>query len=166
MIGETERDFRIRLQQISREKRDQEVNTLRQKYTTKYIKIDEKLRKAQMNVQEHEAQVKDQKYQTAISLGSTLLGGFLGRKTLGGITKTTRDITRSGKEKREHEQARENLQAIKEEKQRLESEFQNEINMLEAKTDPLTENLENIVITPTKTNILVRFVGLIWSPNE
>ncbi|OGS40297.1 MAG: ATP-binding protein [Euryarchaeota archaeon RBG_13_31_8] len=165
-VGETETDFRIRLQQISREKRDQEVNTLRQKYTTKYIKIEEKLRKAQMNVQEHEAQVRDQKYHTAISLGSTVLGGFLGRKTLGGFTKTTRDITRSGKEKREHEQSRQNLQAIREEKERLESEFQNEINMLEAKTESLTENLENITITPTKTNIIVRFVGLIWSPNE
>jgi len=165
-VGETETDFRIRLQQISREKRDQEVNTLRQKYSTKYIRIEEKLRKAQMNVQEHEAQVRDQKYHTAISLGSTVLGGFLGRKTLGGFTKTTRDITRSGKEKREHEQSRQNLQAIREEKERLESEFQNEINMLEAKTESLTENLENIIITPTKTNIIVRFVGLIWSPNE
>ena len=32
MTGETERDFRIRLQQIAREKRDEEVNTLREKY--------------------------------------------------------------------------------------------------------------------------------------
>ena len=70
------------------------------------------------------------------------------------------------KEKRQHEQAKQNLQASIEEKQRLESEFQNEINILEAKTNPITESLENIVITPTKTNIIVRFVGLIWSPNE
>ncbi len=165
MIGETERDFRIRLQQIAREKRDEEVDKLRQKYSSKYAKIDERLRRAQMNVEEHEAQVRDQKYQTAISFGTTLLGGFLGRRTLGGISKTTRDLSRSAKEKREREDAMENLQALNEEKQHLELQFQSEVNMLDTKINPATENLENIVITPTKTNIIVRLVALIWSPN-
>jgi exonuclease VII large subunit len=164
IIGETERDFRIRLQQIAREKRDQQVNILREKYAQKYAKIDERLRRAQMNVQEHEAQIRDQKYQTAISIGTTLLGGFLGRKTLGGITKTTRDMGRSVKEKRESEYAQENLQSLQQEKQLLESQFQTEVNNFDAKIDPITENLENIMITPSKTNVLVRFVALVWIP--
>jgi hypothetical protein len=165
MIGETERDFRIRLQQIAREKRDQEVNTLREKYAMKYAKIDDRLRRAQMDVEEHEAQIKDQKYQTAISLGTTLLGGFLGRKTFGGISKTTRDMGRSMKKKRESEYAKENLQSLQQEKQRLESQFQTEVNIFDAKINPITENLESIMITPSKTNILVRFVALVWTSN-
>ncbi|MCJ7570555.1 MAG: hypothetical protein MUO82_01575 [Candidatus Thermoplasmatota archaeon] len=60
----------------------------------------------------------------------------------------------------------ENFQSLKDEKQRLELQFQTEVNMLDAKTNPGTENLENIVITPTKTNIIVRLVALIWSPNN
>ena len=123
LIEETERDFRIRLQQIAREKRDQEVNVLRQKYTTKFAKLDDKLRRAQMKVEEQEAQIRIQKYQTAISLGTTLLGGFLGRKTLGGVTKTTRDIGRIMKEKRESEDAKENLQALQQQKVRLRQNF-------------------------------------------
>jgi hypothetical protein len=165
MTGETERDFRIRLQQIAREKRDEEVNSLREKYSQKYAKIDDRLRRAQMDVQEHEAQIRDQKYQTAISLGTTLLGGFLGRKTLGGVSKTSRDMSRSMKKKRESEYASENLQSLQQEKQRLESQFQAEVNMLDAKINPITENLESIMITPSKTNILVRFVALVWKPN-
>jgi hypothetical protein len=165
MTGETERDFRIRLQQIAREKRDQEVNTLREKYAMRYAKIDDRLRRTQMDVEEHDAQVRDQKYQTAISIGTTLLGGFLGRKTFGGITKTTRDMSRSMKKKREDEYARENLQSLQQEKEQLESQFQTEVNTLDTKTNPITENLESIVITPTKTNILVRFVALVWTSN-
>jgi hypothetical protein len=165
MTGETERDFRIRLQQIAREKRDQEVNTLREKYAMRYAKIDDQLRRTQMDVEEHDAQVRDQKYQTAISFGTTLLGGFLGRKTFGGITKTTRDMSRSMKKKREDEYARENLQSLQQEKEQLESQFQTEVNTLDAKTNPITENLESIVIMPAKTNILVRFVALVWTPN-
>jgi hypothetical protein len=164
MVGETERDFRIRLQQIAREKRDQQVNTLREKYAQKYAKIDERLRRAQMDVQEHEAQIRDQKYQTAISIGTTLLGGFLGRRTLGGITKTTRDMGRSAKEKRKSEYAQENLQSLQQEKQLLESQFQTEVNNFDVKIDPITENLESIMIAPSKTNVLVRFVALVWTP--
>jgi hypothetical protein len=165
MTGETERDFRIRLQQIAREKRDEEINILREKYAQKYAKIDERLRRVQMDVQEHEAQIRDQKYQTAISLGTTLLGGFLGRKTLGGFRTTSRDMGRSMKKKREGEYAKENLQSLQEEKQRLELQFQTEVNTLETKINPITENLESILITPTKTNIVVRFVALVWKPN-
>jgi hypothetical protein len=162
MAGETERDFRIRLQQIAREKRDEEVNILREKYAQKYTKIDERLRRVQMDVQEHEAQIRDQKYQTAISLGTTLLGGFLGRKTLGGFRTTSRDMGRSMKKKREGEYAKENLQSLQEEKQSLEQQFQTEVNTLETKINPITENLESILITPSKTNISVRFVALVW----
>jgi hypothetical protein len=163
MAGETDRDFRIRLQQIAREKRDEAVNILREKYTQKYAKIDERLRKAEIHVQEREAQIRDQKYQTAISLGTTILGGFLGRKTLGGFRTTSRDMGRSMKKKREGEYAKENLQSLLEEKQRLESEFQAEVNTLDAKINPITENFESIIITPSKTNIVVRFVALVWT---
>jgi hypothetical protein len=165
MMGESERDFRIRLQLAAREKRDQEVNTLREKYATKFAKLDERLRRAQVDAAEHDAQVRDQKYQTAISFGSALLGGFLGRKAIGSVTKTSRDIGRGMKKKRESEYAKENLQSLQQEKERLDAQFQSEVNMLDTKTDPLTENLERIVITPTKTNISVRFVALVWTPS-
>jgi hypothetical protein len=64
--------------------------------------------------------------------------------------------------RRESEYARENLQSLQQEKQYLESQFQTEVNNLDAKINPITENLESIMITPSKTNILVRFVALVW----
>ena len=162
MIGETDRDFRIRLQQLAREKRDEEVTVLRQKYAQKFMKIDEQLRRGEIKVQEHEAQNRDQKYQTAISLGTTLLGGFLGKKTLGGFRTTSRDMGRSMKKKRESEYAKENYQALLEEKRLLDSQFQTEISTMDLKINPINETLETIIITPTKTNIVVRFIGLVW----
>jgi hypothetical protein len=163
MLDETERDFKIRLQQISREKRDQEVNKLREKYTTKFTKLEDRIRRAQMDVEEHEAQARNQKYQTAVSLGTTLLGGFLGRRAIGSVTKTTREMSRGTKKKRESEHAKENLQSLQQEKTYLETQFQNEVNILETKTNPITENLNNILITPTKSNISVRFLSLVWT---
>jgi len=163
--GEIERDFRVKASTNSKRKRDGQVTELRDKYTQKYAKIDEKIRRAQVDVEEHDAQVKDQKYQTAISLGSAILGGFLGRKSIGGATRTVRDLSRGSKKKREVEYAKETMQSLQLEKQRLETQFQSDVNSLEYSTDPITENLENIVITPSKQNISVRFVALVWSQN-
>lgn len=164
-VDETERDFRIRLQQIAREKRDQDVNKLREKYASKFSTLENRLRRSQMDVTEHEAQVRDQKYQTAISVGTAILGGFLGRRNIGGITRTSHEMGRSEREKRESAQAMENLQALQQEKMRLENQFQSEANMLQTTTDPLTESLSSVVITPAKTNISVRFVALAWMPS-
>jgi hypothetical protein len=164
-VEESERDFRIRLQQLARETRDQHVDELRQKYAEKVAKLDERIRRAQIDAQEHDAQVRDQKYQTAISLGTTLLGGFLGRRTMGGFRTTSRDVGRGMKRKRESEYAKENLQALQQEKTDLEQQFQEEVNTLDAKSNPMVETLENIVVVLTKTNIAVRFVALVWIPS-
>ena len=95
---ETERDFRIRLQQTAREQRDQQVEKLRKKYSSDFARLDERIRRAQTTFEEHEAQAKGRKYQAAASFGATLLGSFLGRRTTGGATKTAREISRSMKE--------------------------------------------------------------------
>lgn len=54
---------------------------LRQKYATAFARLDERVRRAKMTLEEQEAQAKSQQYQTAASLGETILGSFLGRKS-------------------------------------------------------------------------------------
>ncbi len=93
--GETERDFRVRMQQIARERRDDAVEKLRRKYAPKFEQLEERKRRAQQIVERQMDQAQGQKYQTAISFGATLLGSLLGRKkaglgTLGRATTTAR----------------------------------------------------------------------------
>ena len=80
--GESEGDFRARLQQAARELRDAEVTRLRQKFAPKAAALQEKLRRAEQAVQKEEEQASAQKTQTAISFGTTVLGALFGRKTL------------------------------------------------------------------------------------
>jgi hypothetical protein len=160
---ETERDFRIRLQQTGRERRDQQVERLRQKYSSDFARLDERIRRANAVLAQQEAEAKGQKYQAAVSFGATLLGSFLGRRTTSGATRTARDVGRSMKESRDREGAEANLKILQKERADLETQFQSEVNALETKTNPLTENFENVSITPTKTNITVRLVALVWT---
>ena len=74
--GESEGDFRARLQQAARELRDAEVTRLRQKFAPKAAALQEKLRRAEQAVQKEEEQASAQKTQTAISFGTTVLGAL------------------------------------------------------------------------------------------
>lgn len=163
---ETERDFRIRLEQKTREERDQQVEKLREKYSSAFSRLDERVRKANMALQEQQAQATSQKYQVAASIGETILGAFLGRKSISRMSQTTKAIARSQKESRDKENAQENLKAAQEERARLEEKFQSEVNNTETKIDALKETLETIQITPSKTDITVRLVALVWVPKS
>ncbi len=168
--GESERDFRIRLQQVAHERRDQVTEQLRKKYGPKMAALKDRLRRAEQ-VKEREAeQAKAQHLQTAISFGATMLGAFLGRKTisattLGKAATAARGVGRSIKEAKDVARAEENVEAIRRQLADLEAQFEAEVNTLVTKIDPLTEPLETIAFRPTKTNIAVRLVALAWAPH-
>jgi hypothetical protein len=167
--GESERDFRVRMQQLAREKRDEAVEKLRQKYTPKFEVLEDRKRRAEQAVEREAEQAKGQKMQTAISFGATLLSSFLGRKrasmsTLGRATTAVRGVGRSMKEGEDVERAQENVEAISQKLADLEADFQAETKALEGSLDPQTEKLETVSLKPTKANIAVKVLTLAWAP--
>jgi Helicase HerA, central domain len=167
--GESERDFRVRLQQLAREQRDLAVDKLRQRYAPKIAALEEKRRRAEQAVAREAEQSKSQKMQTAISFGATLLSSFLGRKslstgTLGRATTAARGVSRSMKEADDVTRAQETLDAVSEQAQDLDTQFKAEAESLEKAVDPQTEDLGKISLKPTKANISVKLLTLVWVP--
>jgi len=167
--GESERDFRVRLQQIAREQRDEAVEKLRRKYAPKVEVLEDRKRRAEQAVERETEQAKGQKVQTAISFGATLLSSFLGRKrasmsTIGRATTAVRGVGRSMKESQDIDRAQDNVEAISQKLADLEADFQAETKALESSIDPQTEQLEKVSLKPTKANIAVKVVTLAWAP--
>jgi hypothetical protein len=167
--GESERDFRVRLQQLAREQRDEAVEKLRQKYAPKFDALEDRKRRAEQAVEREAEQAKGQKVQTAISFGATLLSSFLGRKrtslsTLGRATTAARGVSRSMKESSDVDRAQENVEAVSQKLADLEADFQAETKALEQSLDPQTEQLEKVSLKPTKANIAVKVLTLAWAP--
>jgi hypothetical protein len=168
--GESERDFRVRLQQVSREQRDLLVEKLRQKYAPKLAAIADRIRRAQQAVEREAEQAKQAKLQTAISFGTTLLNAFMGRKiasaaNIGKATTAIRGVSRSMKESTDVARAGETEATLQQQQADLEAAFQAETATLESKVDPLTETLDTVTVKPKKTNINVRLLALVWSPH-
>jgi hypothetical protein len=165
---ETERDFRARLQQASREGRDRALERLRKKYAPRQAALDEKLRRAQQSVERESQQATGQKLQTMISVGATLVGALMGRKaisasTIGRATTAARGMGRSMKESEDIDRAQETVAAINEQKQSLEDELKAETATLEAVGDPATETFERISVKPKRANVAVKLLTLLWT---
>ncbi|MCE5223611.1 DUF87 domain-containing protein [bacterium] len=167
--NEEERDFRIRMTQQVREQRDQALEDLRNKYATKKASLEEKIRKSTQTLEREKEQVKQQGVQTAISVGATILGAILGRKTsgtgtVGRATTTARNASRTMKETQDVNRAKETVEVMMQKLKELEEEMQKDMELISSKMDASTEQLENVSIKPKKTDITVHLAALCWAP--
>ena len=167
--GETERDFRIRVQQETRELRDLAVEKLRQKYSARMITLKERIRRAQQAVDREKSQASQQKMSAAVSVGATLLGALMGRKmlgtsTLGRATTAARGVSRAAEADKDIGRASDTVEALQQQLNELQAQFTDEVNNLAARTDPQTEALDSITIKPKRTDINIQLVALVWIP--
>ncbi|MBS0150108.1 MAG: ATP-binding protein [Nitrospira sp.] len=168
--GESERDFRVRLQQSGRESRDKGADSLRQKYAPKIATLQDRIRRAELQKEKQQAESRSSQVQAAISVGASILGAFMGRKTIsatniGRATTAIRSAGRVMKESKDVGAAEENVAALQQQLADLEAQFKSESDALAAATDPLNEKLESISIKPTKANIAVKLIALAWTPH-
>ena len=168
-VDESERDFRVRLQERAREERDEASSKLRQKYAPKFAALQEQQRRAQATVEREKEQSRQQKMETTLSFGTTLLGGFLGRKAIssGSLSRarsTMSRASRSMKEAKDVERAEDNVSAIQQRLQQLESDFKTDTAALAARLDPTTEQLEQLSVRPARTDVSIQLLNLGWLP--
>ena len=166
---ESERDFRIRLAEATREERDKLKEQLRKKYAPKLTGLQERLRRAQQAVEREGEQVTQAGVQTAISVGAAILGAVLGRKTvsattLGRATTAARGAGRVLKERQDTGRARETVEALQQQIAEIEAEAEAQLARLEQRENPLTTPLETVAIKPRKSDITVRLCALAWAP--
>ena len=167
--NEDERDFRVRLAQISREQRDLQVDALRKKYASRINTLEEKVRRAEQAVQREADQASQAKVQTALSFGATLLGAFTGRKiasatNINKAASALKGVGRSAQQQSDVTRAKETVETYKKQLEDLTAEFEQEAENLATRIDSSTESLEPLLVKPKKTDIDVRLVALAWAP--
>jgi hypothetical protein len=167
--GESERDFRIRIQLAVREERDNRAQELKQKYAPRLARLEDRLLRAQQAEEREREQARSQMMSTAVSVGATVLGALFGRKTLsasnlGRASTAVRSATRSYKESQDVNIAAESVAAVQQQIEELNSELQNELAGIQAAVDASSEPLTSVNVRPKKTNIQVELICLAWAP--
>lgn len=167
--GETEAQFRVRIAQMLREKRDIEIEKLRKKYAKKFAKLQERLLRAEQAIEREQDQAKSKKIQTVISFGAALLGAFLGRKRISSTSVSRmgtamRSASRMRKEAQDVERAKERAEMLRQQIEELEKELEQEIEKIELSYAPDKLELEEIDIRAKSSDISLDVFGLCWLP--
>jgi len=166
---ESQRDFRLRLAQRSREARDQAIEELRAKYAPKRMKLYEEVRKARERLDREQAQASKAKWDAAAAFGNSVLGAFLGRKKISktNVSRATSAAKAAGKaiqQSGDTGAAQQNLDRALEKFTDLEVQIQAEIEKLEAALRPESLALEAIELPPKKADITIEQVVMAWTP--
>jgi hypothetical protein len=168
-VGETEGEFRARLQHMASEKRDEAVDKLRKRYRSKSATLEDRLLRAQQAIDREQEQSSKKKLDTVVSLGTAVLGALLGRKRLTSATATrvgTAIRTAGGarKEASDVDRAKETADKVRADLEALNNALQKEIDALDTAYDAQGETLEEVLVKPKSTDIHISLIGLAWMP--
>ncbi len=167
--GESEGEFRTRLALLLREKRDAAVEELRRKQAPKLATLEDRIRRAEDKLAREQDQLKQQKLNTALSVGTSILGALFGRKTIsastiGRATTAARSAGRIGRESQDVERADESLGVLQQRLQALQAETEAEVARIAEALDASAVVLRPVSVAPRKSDLAVGEVALAWVP--
>lgn len=167
--GEKQDEFKARVTQSAREQRDAAIEELRAKTAKATQSLEARAVKANAKVETQKAQASSATMSTVVSIGSSILGAFLGRKSGIGAAaslikgSTVNSAGRAMRERREAAAAEGELEAIQAEVAELEKQLADDTQKIRDQYDPATLTLETVKLTPVKKNIQVTITGILWT---
>ena len=163
---ESERDFRVRCDQVAREQRDAEVDKLKTKYEAQLDRIQDKLAREQGDLAEARSTYKGRQTEEVISGLETVAGmfGLFGRRK--------KSLSSAATKRRMASTAKANVAESEADIARLQAQVEDVKSQMAQDADALTEqwtaaaaDIQKTKIAPKKTDIDVQMVALAWTPN-
>ena len=167
--GESEGEFRGRLEHSLREARDEAVEALRERFAKRIEAKGDQVVRAEHAVQREQEQAEDAQRRAWLDAGSSLLGASLGRKKLS-VTNVRRagsalsGFSRSRDQAGDVERSHATVELRRSQLAELEAKLEEEIAELHDRFAPESEELEPFVVRPRRSDVEVRRVALAWVP--
>ncbi|WFB36088.1 DUF853 family protein [Kiritimatiellota bacterium B12222] len=164
---ETPEAFQARLRHAAREKRDMEIEVLRQKIEKKFVTLRDQIRRAEDRVERTRSAHSEKKMNTALSFGSTLLGAFLGSKkmSVSNVNRTRSSLTKAsklGKTKEDIQRAEDELASRTHQYEELEIQLEKELEVIKEAYLPENLQVDELVLAFRKSDFRYSFFGLLW----
>ncbi|HMP80886.1 MAG TPA: ATP-binding protein, partial [Pirellulaceae bacterium] len=126
--GESESEFKIRLELAASERRDLETTRLRQKFAPKLNTLRDRKKRSEDRVDREKERLKQHKLTSILSTGQSLLGALLGRKKIsvgnvGRASTAAKTIGRTSSKQAEVARAEESVEDVQARIEELEEEF-------------------------------------------
>ena len=166
-LGEEKSDFKIRVRETARERRDEALEKLRDKYAPKVVRLEERIASAKHQVEKKTESLSQQKYSTALSAGATVLGALFGRKVasrgnVGRAATTMRGVGRASSKKGDVERAQEKVADLEQKLVDLEEELKDKLEDAKEFDSVDAFEIEEKLIRLRKTDTEITKMGILW----
>ncbi len=162
--GEGERAFRARLRQAARERRDEQVDELAQKYERQIERLETKLRREERELISDEAEYQARKRETQLTLGETVFSFLMGRRRTRTVSAVATKQRLADKAKLDFEETQDQIAKLEEDIAELEAELQAAAEEITRQWADSLEDLDVEEIHPRRSDVDVRLAALAWLP--
>jgi hypothetical protein len=160
---ESERDFKIRLGQMARERRDAEVDTLRKRFQPRFDRLETQLVREQRELEEDKQELTARGREEWLAGAETVAGMLgLGRRRALSSAATRRRMTAAAKAEVAESEAE--IARLEKEIAQLQSDLEAEIAAIAQRWDEALETITTYAVRPKKTDCAVELVALAWLP--
>ncbi len=142
---------------------------LRQKWAAKLLQLQDQVRRAEEKREREKAQLTQSRMQTAVNVGTSILGALFGRKkisatNIGRVGSAARSASKWGHESQDVARAEENIEVLQQRLAETQRQVESEVAQLENTLDASTIALRSVDVPARKSDIAVGEVALVWTP--
>jgi len=162
--GESEAEFRVRVREQARSSRDAAVAKLRDQYRRKVDSIEGKLATARNRLDREKSQYDSQRLESAVRVGSTVLGALLGRRSVSGsrAASAARQVGRASTQRDDVQRAERSIEELGDQLAQIEAELSAKLERVRSEWAVDTLEIEEVTLAPRKSEIGVELVALAW----
>ncbi|MCD6291692.1 MAG: ATP-binding protein, partial [Anaerolineae bacterium] len=162
--GEDERSFLRRCEDEVRERREAEVKRLRERYERRRERLEEKLRREQRELREDEAEYEARKRETWATIGESILGTVLGRRSTRAISSALRKQRMTSHAREDIEESKEEIASLQRQIEELEQEYQEKVREITDRWAGIARETGTRTLKPRRADVQISLCALAWVP--
>jgi len=169
--GESERDFRIRLGDETRVRRDAAIAKVTEKFRARAERAEAKVQKAELAVEKERGQASDERTKAVLDVGGSVLGVLFGQKSFSAAnvsraTKAAKGVKKLGAAGDDLRRAEVALEEARAARQALSEEIAEAVATTARSLDAANVTLRPVAVTPKRAHIELVSFGLGWLPTR
>ena len=161
---ESKSDFILRITQMARERRDEEVDKIEEKYSKDLQKLKEKLERSQEVLLKKQATANSLKQEAMVSAGESVIKIFMGRRSTTSASKAMNKYQKSKTVAIDIQEAQKDIETLNKEMELLENKLKVEVESIKERREKEISEIKEVLIQPKKSDIEIKIVSLAWIP--
>jgi hypothetical protein len=163
--GASASEFALQLRQEAREARDEETDKIVERHEKRLRRLQDRLRSAELALMKKTETAAARKREMIVSVGESLLGAFLGRRTTRGASTSLGKYRQQTSARMGAEEAEDRVERLEQEISELRDDLGEETAEITERWEEALEEFEEVELRPRRVDVDVELVAIGWVPH-